>query len=103
MNTQRAELKRAVHTILNDVVEQCFRHLIHYPQNGDELNKVIKDATDEINYLLIKIDAHNFKNGSQNLKQHYQDISKDLHRKSLMMLSRLQRIQRAAVTNVSDE
>jgi S-adenosylmethionine/arginine decarboxylase-like enzyme len=102
MPTNRAELKRAVHTILNDVIEQCFRHLIHHPQDGDELNKLIKESTDEINYLLIKIDAHSFENGSQELDVHYSGISKDLHKKSLRLLGRFQTIQRSSI-NVSDE
>lgn len=103
MPSNRAELKRAVHTILNDVIEQCFRHLIHHPQNSDQLNRIIKDATDEINYLLLKIDAHAFKAGSPELENHYNGISKDLHSKSLRLLSRLQKVQRGQQTSVSDE
>jgi len=103
MPTTRAELKRAIHTILNDVIEHCFKHLIHHPQNSDELNKIIKESTDEINYLVIKVDAHNLKKGSSELTDHYQGISKDLHRKSLYLLSRLQKVQRSAHSNVSDE
>lgn len=103
MPTERAELKRAIHTILNDVIEQCFKHLIHHPQNSDELNKIIKESTDEINYLVIKVDAHNMKKGSQELEDLYQGISKDLHKKSLILLSRLQKIQRNTHSNVSGE
>lgn len=103
MPANKPELKRAVHTILNDVVEQCFKHLIHYPQKSDALNKIIKEATDEINYLIIKIDAHNFKKGSPELDNHYNVISKDLHKKSLHLLARLQQVQREEVTNVSGE
>lgn len=103
MPINRAELKRAVHTILNDVIEQCFKHLIHHPQNSDELNKIIKDSTEEINYLVIKIDAHSYEKGSSELETHYQSISRDLHKKSLYLLSRLQKVQRGKESNVSGE
>jgi S-adenosylmethionine/arginine decarboxylase-like enzyme len=75
MAQERSELKRAVHTMLNDVVEQCFRHLIHYPQHSDELNKIIKDTSDEINYQVLKIDAHSHAEGSDQLNHYYRDIN----------------------------
>ena len=102
MSTNRNDLHQAVHSIMNDVVEQCFTHLIHYPQDSDELNRIIRDASEETNYQILKIDAHNYKNGSADLDNHYRTISHDTQRKSLHLLSRLQQIQRAAKVNVSD-
>ncbi|MGB0424084.1 MAG: hypothetical protein ACPGED_07175 [Flavobacteriales bacterium] len=93
MTTNRSELKRAVHVLLNDVVEQCFQNMIHYPQHSSELNRIIKDATDEINYLTLKIDAHDFPNDSPELKDHFKTISKDTHKKSLRLLGSLQNLQ----------
>ncbi|MCB0760181.1 MAG: hypothetical protein KDC12_01570 [Flavobacteriales bacterium] len=98
MSTNRVQLKSAVHTLLNDVVEQCFRHLIHHPQSSDELNRIIKDATDEINYLMLKIDAHNHRQGTPDLDKHYESISKDLHKKSLLLMGRLQKVQRGTIS-----
>lgn len=94
MPTDRFELRRAVHSILNDVVEQCFHHLIHHPQHAEALNRIIREASDEINYQSLKIDAHTLRLDSQELYEHYAMISRDTHKKSLEMLSRLQRIQR---------
>ncbi|MFM1931780.1 MAG: hypothetical protein RL226_1083 [Bacteroidota bacterium] len=96
------QLKQAVHSILNDVVEQCFTHLIHHPQDSDELNRIIRDASDEMNYQIIKIDAHSHRNGSNELEQHYRAISKDLQRRSLELLSRLQEVKRASKINAVD-
>ncbi len=103
MPTNRTELKKAVHTILSDIIEQCFRHLINFPQQSDALNIVIKDATNELNYLTLKIDAHNYEKGTELLQDHYRSISKDLHKKSLRMLGRLQKIQKEGVTSASGE
>ena len=85
MATNRSQLKQAVHSMLNDVVEQCFHHLIHYPHQTAKINKIIKDATDEINYQLIRIDAHDFNEESLELNQHYQIISKSLKRRMLFL------------------
>jgi calcineurin-like phosphoesterase family protein len=89
--------------MLNDVVEQCFRHLIHYPQHSDELNKIIKDASDEINYQVLKIDAHSHAEGSTELNKYYQEINSDIQKKSLQLLGRLQNVQRNQRANVSGE
>ncbi len=97
MPTNRVQLKSAVHTLLNDVIEQCFRHLIHHPQSSDELNKLIKEATDEINYMTIKIDAHNHRKGTPDLDKHYDQLSRDLHKKSLQLMGKLQKIQKSSV------
>jgi hypothetical protein len=93
MTTSREELRRAVHSILNDVVEQGFHHLVSHPQESDELNRVIKEATDELNYQILKIDAHNYSPESNELQMHFQNISKSTQRKSLELLSRIQRLK----------
>lgn len=95
MATSREELKNAVHTLLNDVIEQGFHHLIHHPQQSDELNRIIKDATDELSYLNVKIDAHSFRPDSPQLQHHFESISRDAQRKSIDLLSMIQKIQHA--------
>lgn len=99
----RAELQQAVRNILDDVVEQSFHHLIHHPQNSDELNRIIREATDEFNYLYLKIDAHQHNDSTPELEAHYTEIARDVQKKSLHLLSRLQRIQHPNKTSVSGE
>jgi hypothetical protein len=93
MVNSRDSLRVVVQELMNDVIEQGFHHLIHHPQESDELNRIIKDATDELNYQLLKVDSHNHKNGTEDLRKHYEAISHDAQRKSLDLLSRLQKIQ----------
>lgn len=80
--------------MMNDVVEQCFSHMINHPHHCDEINTIIRDASDEINYQVLKIDAHDWSSNEHKLEEHYRIISKDVQRKSLELLSRLQRIQK---------
>lgn len=94
MATNRDDLKRAVHSIMNDVVEQCFHFMVHNPEHSDPVNRIIRDASDEINYQYLKIDAHSYGNESSELAAHYNQISKDLHKKSIQLLGELQRLQR---------
>jgi hypothetical protein len=101
MTTDRDQLRYAVQEFLNDVIEQGFHHLINHPQQSDELNLIIKDATDELNYQMLRVDAHNFKQGSKELTEHYRSISNDTQRKSLELLSRLQHIQKRDIPRLN--
>ncbi|MBX7052573.1 MAG: hypothetical protein K1X54_11105 [Flavobacteriales bacterium] len=93
MEMTRDALRNVVQELLNDVIEQGFHHLVNHPQQSDELNKIIKDATDELNYQLLKVDSHNHSTNSPALSKHYEEISRDTQRKSLDLLSRLQKVQ----------
>lgn len=95
METSREHIRNVVQELMNDVIEQGFHHLIHHPQQSDELNRLIKEATDELHYQLLRIDSHNHKPLSEELKNHYRSISQDSQRRSLDLLSRLQKIQHA--------
>lgn len=91
---QRTELKSAISTLLGDVTEQCFHHLIHHPQQTMELNEIIRDCAKETNYLLLKVDAHGHPANSEGALAHYKIVSRDLHKKSLHLMSRLQNVKR---------
>jgi len=93
MVQSRDSIRLVVQEMMNDVIEQGFHHLIHHPQQSDELNRIIKDATEELNYQLLKVDSHSHKPESPELIKHYEGISHDAQRKSLDLLSRLQKIQ----------
>ncbi len=93
MTTSREELRQVVQELMNEVIEQGFHQLVNYPQQSTELNQIIHDATNELNYQLLKVDSHNFKNGSVDLEKHYNAISKDTQRSSLLLLSRLQKVR----------
>lgn len=93
MQTNREGLRYAVQEFLNDVIEQGFHHLVNYPQSDNELSLIIKEATEELNYQLLRIDSHSHPQGSKELLDHYMTISKDSQKVSLELLSRLQKVQ----------
>ena len=87
--------------MLNDVIEQGYKQMINYPDSGEELNRIINEASEEINQLTARIDAHQFGADSLELKSHYEEISTELHQKSLRLLGRLQSIRRGVPTRTS--
>jgi hypothetical protein len=92
---EREEVRHAVNSMFNDVIEQAFHFLVQHPQTSDEVNRIIKEASDEMNYQLLKVDAHNHPPASNHLQNHFHVINKDVHNKSLELLSRLQGLQRS--------
>lgn len=92
MNITRDALRQVVQELMNDVIEQGFHHLINHPQQSDELNRIIKDATEEMNYQLLKVDSHNFPPDSEALNKHYDIICQDTQNKSLELLVCLQHL-----------
>ncbi len=93
MSLNRNELKYSIQEFFNDVIEQGFHHLVNYPQSDNELSVIIKEATEELNYQVLKLDSHNFARNSKELEQHYELISRDSQQKSLELLGQLQKIQ----------
>jgi len=91
---EKEDVKFAVNSMFNDVIEQAFQYLVQHPQQSDGINRIIKEASDEMNYQMLKIDAHNHPPLSPDLQGHFNHINKDVHRKSLELLSKLQSFQR---------
>lgn len=91
MPVDHTEIKQAVHAILNDVVEQCFQCMVHSPEHSEELNKIITQASSDIRGFSNRIDQYVDHCDEQELKQQLSLVTKELHKKSLIHLSRLQR------------
>jgi hypothetical protein len=91
MNRENA--RQIVQELLNDVIEQGFHHLLRHPQQSDDLNLIIKDATDEMNQQLMHLDDRSVVDEPAILAGHYKSIIGETELKSLHLLSRLQKIQ----------
>lgn len=96
MHATQESLKRAIKTMLNDVIERGYKHMINYPQENDALNRLVGEASETINILNAKAENHYLKEGSQQFEKYFHLLSKELDSKSLEYLSRLQEIQRKA-------
>lgn len=89
----RDSARRVVQELLNDVIEQGFHHLLRHPQQSDDLNQIIKEATDELNQQLGKMDVALPSSDAAALAKHYRMVISETEHKSLFLLSRLQKIQ----------
>lgn len=89
MPTNKTHLKKAAYTLFNDVIEQSFRQLINFPEEGDRLNKIIQKASDELNFMTAKIDRSDEDYPAMQLKSRYDQISSELNEKSMVLMKEL--------------
>ena len=97
MNTTKESLRNAVQTMLNDVMERGYKHMINYPQENDALNRLVNQANKTMHEFLDKIAAFPQEKDEIKFNEFYQEITIELDQKSLEYLSRLQEIQRKAI------
>ena len=94
MIQRRTEVRHVVHSLMNEVIEQGFQHLVHHPQQSDELNKLVIQASEELQQQLTEIDNHPYQEESNAAKVHFRTIAAKAEQRSLELLAWLQRIQR---------
>lgn len=97
MNTRKESLTKAVHTMLNDVIERAYKHMVNYPQENDALNRLAHQANEAMHELLDKIETLDPGLPPAKLKEFSHSISQELDSRSLEFLSRLQELQRKAI------
>ena len=83
-------VRRAIHSMLNDVVEQSFAHVLAYPIDDEQAHQLIKRANISLKALVsqAKLDALI---PDENLKQEaLRTTVKSAQKTSLVLLSELQ-------------
>jgi|GEM_PF-4791211 len=91
---QKETLQRAIETILNDVIDRGFMHLMRYPQHDSSLNVIIRKASDNIHRLKRRLENHTSVTAAEQIA-HYNSVSEDLQRTSLQLLGELQAIEKS--------
>jgi len=95
---QKEVVKRAIETILNDVIDRGFKHLMHFPQSDTSLNVILRKASEEMSRLKWQLENHKAKSESE-LDRHFKEVSDDLQKTGLALLSELQEIEKSDKRN----
>ena len=91
-------VRRAIHSMLNDVVEQSFAHVLAYPIDDEQAHQLIKRANISLKALVsqAKLDALI---PDEKLKQEaLRATVKSAQKISLKLLSELQVLRRSQIT-----
>lgn len=83
-------VRRAIHSMLNDVVEQSFAHVLAYPIDDEQAHQLIKKANISLKALVSQANLDALI-PDENLKQEaLRATVKSAQKTSLMLLSELQ-------------
>lgn len=91
---QKEVVRRAIETILNDVIDRGFKHLMHYPQSDSALNVILRKASEDMSRLKVELENHSASTEAERAR-HYKAISDDLQKTGLSLLSELQEIEKS--------
>ncbi len=76
---KRRDLKKDIDYLVYEVISDCFVYSGMHPDNGsDEVSKIINDAVDFRNDLIIRINNPDGKDNPKIIKAFYKSIEKDL-------------------------
>ncbi|HHZ82031.1 MAG TPA: hypothetical protein EYN28_06375 [Flavobacteriales bacterium] len=91
-------VRRAIHSMLNDVVEQSFAHVLAYPVDDESAHRLIKKANKSLKRIVLQAKQDNLIQ-DENLKQAaLRNCVKQAQRTSLELLSELQVLRRNQLT-----
>jgi len=86
------QVKKAIEDIMNDVIQQAFSYSINNPQDSNELNELIKNATKTTEKLVQRLNKVSESSDEGLVQVELDSLAKDLKKKSLIHLSELQKI-----------
>lgn len=98
---RKDHLKKSVYIMMNDIIEQCFKKMIHFPEEGEKLNKIISEATKNLNELTNKLDENHHSSNSPEGKIFYDEVASELRHKSLTLQRQLQNLVPNESTKIS--
>lgn len=88
-------VRRAIHSMLNDVVEQSFAHVLAYPIDDEQAHKLIKRANISLKSLVTQAQLDSLI-PDENLKQEaLRATVKSAQKISLKLLSELQILRKS--------
>jgi hypothetical protein len=85
----RRQLKRDIHSLLNDVIDECYMVMIENPDVQDaQIEPIIDQAADMMNDLIMRANMGDKLKGKE-VKKHYNAIRNDLGTKNLEFAEKL--------------
>lgn len=86
----RRQLKKDIHSLLNDVIEEAYMVMMENPEVEDaKLENIIDQAADTMNDLLSRANSGDKLSERKKVKEHYSSIRNELGTKNLEFADKL--------------
>lgn len=87
-------VRRAIHSMLNDVVEQSFAHVLAYPVDDESAHRLIRKANKSLKTIALQAKRDNLIEDEELKQVALQECVKQAQRVSLELLAELQVLRR---------
>jgi cell division FtsZ-interacting protein ZapD len=89
----KRQLKKDIHSLLNDVIEEAYMVMMENPEVEDtKLENIIDQAADTMNDLLSRTNKGDKLNDKKAAREHYGAIKNELGEKSLEFAEKLNKL-----------
>mgnify|MGYP006163551671 FL=1 len=97
MTLQFEDVRKAIHSMLNEVVEQGFQHSQNFPNDSDVAHQLIQKSDTELKNLINLARKDNLTLNPDVKQQAFKQTIKQAEKTSLNLLSQLQLMRRRSV------
>jgi hypothetical protein len=92
--SNKNEIRSAMQEMMNDVMNRGYDLLIQKPEQSEELDRVLTQASESLCTQLKELEQVKFSASEMELDAHYELLSQRAQERNLELLSKLQRISR---------
>ncbi|MBT5147168.1 MAG: hypothetical protein HOM41_01295 [Flavobacteriales bacterium] len=87
-------VRKAVHAMLNDVVEQGFKHSLEFPNDSESAHKIIENANTSLTDIINFARKDNLMHNADVKQEAFRHTIKQAEKTSLKLLSEIQQMRR---------
>lgn len=88
-------VRKAIHAMLNDVVEQGFKHSLEFPNDSKTAQKIIENANTSLTDIINSARKDNMMSNVEIKQEAFRRTIKQAEKTSLQLLSELQLMRRS--------
>lgn len=87
-------IRKAIHAMLNDVVEQGFKHSLEFPNDSERAHKVIENANTSLTDIINLARKDNLMSNNAIKQEAFRRTIQQAEKTSLQLLSEIQLMRR---------
>ena len=92
--SNRKEIRSAMEEMMTDVMNRGYEHLMHRPQDGKDVHRILDDASSSLQEQMKAFDHVSKEISEAEAEAIYESLSVKAQQRSLELLSTLQQIEK---------
>jgi len=101
MSFQFENIRKAIHAMLNDVVEQGFKHSLEFPNDSESAHKIIENANTSLTDIINLARKDNLMSNAELKQEAFRHTIQKAEKTSLHLLSEIQLMRRRQIVTMN--